>query len=65
MNRKGDGCQMHAGSQRRADKQGILDRIFKNDIGNAFWHTIGWTERLDLNYYDFVLNEENIIEFNK
>ena len=26
---------------------------------------IGWTERLDLNYYDFVLNEENIIEFNK
>ena len=37
----------------------------QNDIGNAFWHTIGWTERLDLNYYDFVLNEENIIEFNK
>ena len=26
----------------------------KNDIGNAFWNTIGWTERLDLNYYDFV-----------
>lgn len=36
-----------------------------NDIGNAFWHTIGWTERLDLNYYDFTLNEENIIKFNE
>ena len=33
-------------------------------IGNAFWNTIGWTERLDLNYYDFTLNEENITAFN-
>lgn len=37
----------------------------KNDIGNAFWNTIGWTERLDLNYYDFVLNKENIVAFNQ
>ena len=36
----------------------------ENDIGNAFWNTIGWTERLDLNYYDFTLNEENITAFN-
>ena len=36
----------------------------ENDIGNAFWNTIGWTERLDLNYYDFSLNEENITAFN-
>lgn len=36
----------------------------KNDIGNAFWNTIGWTKRLDLNYYDFILNEENITAFN-
>ena len=36
-----------------------------NDIGNAFWKTIGWTKREDLNYYDFVLNEENIIKFNE
>ena len=35
----------------------------ENDIGNAFWNTIGWTERLDLNYYDFTLNEENITAF--
>jgi ribosomal protein S18 acetylase RimI-like enzyme len=37
----------------------------ENDIGNAFWNTIGWTERTDLNYYDFVLNEKNITAFNK
>ena len=36
----------------------------ENDIGNAFWNTIGWTERLDLNYYDLTLNEENITAFN-
>ena len=36
-----------------------------NDIGNAFWHEIGWTKREDLNYYDFVLNEENIFTFNQ
>ena len=37
----------------------------QNDIGNAFWNTIGWTERLDLNYYDFTLNEANITAFNE
>ncbi len=35
-----------------------------NDVGNAFWKTIGWTKREDLNYYDFVLNSENIVNFN-
>lgn len=37
----------------------------ENDIGNAFWREIGWTKREDLNYYDFVLNRENIINYNK
>lgn len=36
-----------------------------NDIGNAFWHELGWTKREDLNYYDFTLNEENIIRYNE
>ena len=36
-----------------------------NDVGNAFWKQIGWTERKDLNYYDFTLNEENIVRFNE
>lgn len=35
----------------------------KNDIGNAFWNCIGWTKREDLNYYDFTLNEANIITY--
>ncbi|MDE7477719.1 MAG: GNAT family N-acetyltransferase [Lachnospiraceae bacterium] len=37
----------------------------QNDIGNAFWHHVGWVQREDLNYYDFVLNSENIEAFNK
>ena len=37
----------------------------RNDIGNAFWKTIGWTRREDLNYYDFTLNDENIVRFNE
>jgi len=35
----------------------------RNDVGNAFWKTIGWNRREDLNYYDFILNEENITAF--
>ena len=37
----------------------------QNDIGNAFWNRIGWTQRLELNYYAFVLNKENIEAFNE
>lgn len=35
----------------------------RNDIGNAFWNSIGWTKRVDLNYYDFTLNDANITAF--
>ena len=35
----------------------------KNDIGNAFWNSMAWTKREDLNYYDFTLNRENIINY--
>ena len=37
----------------------------QNDIGNAFWKEIGWLKREDLNYYDFVLNKENIVNYNQ
>jgi ribosomal protein S18 acetylase RimI-like enzyme len=33
-----------------------------NDVGNAFWKTIGWKQS-DVNYYEFVLNEANITRF--
>ena len=36
-----------------------------NEIGNAFWQGIGWTEREDINSYEFILNEENITRFVK
>ena len=35
----------------------------KNEIGNAFWKSVGWTFREDLNYYDLTLNENNITRF--
>ncbi len=35
----------------------------KNEVGNSFWKSVGWTFREDLNYYDFVLNEANITTF--
>ena len=35
----------------------------QNQVGNAFWQGIGWTERQDINSYEFVLNEENITRF--
>ena len=34
-----------------------------NDAGNAFWKQIGWTRKADVNYYEFVLNEQNITRF--
>jgi ribosomal protein S18 acetylase RimI-like enzyme len=37
----------------------------KNDIGNAFWNKTGWKKRQDTNFYDFILNEENITAFNE
>ena len=35
----------------------------RNDAGNAFWKQIGWTRKTDVNYYEFVLNQENITHF--
>ena len=49
-------------------KEGInhvsLIAFAQNDVGNTFWNTIGWQQRQDLNYYDFILNTENITQFN-
>lgn len=54
---------MQALKEEKINKVSLI-AFTKNDVGNAFWNTIGWTERLDLNYYDFTLNEENITAFN-
>ena len=55
---------MNALKKERISKVSLI-AFTENDIGNAFWNDIGWTQRLDLNYYDFVLNTENIIAYNK
>ncbi len=36
-----------------------------NKVGNQFWNEEGWHLRPDLNYYDFPLNDENIVRFNQ
>lgn len=36
----------------------------KNDVGNHFWQGLGWSYREDVNYYECVLNEENVTIFN-
>lgn len=67
--RRGIGKAMVVKAMEELEKEQInkvcLIAFTKNDIGNAFWNTIGWTKRLDLNYYDFVLNEKNITAFNE
>lgn len=35
-----------------------------NQIGNAFWKSIGWVQREDRNYFDLYLNEADTTIFN-
>lgn len=37
----------------------------ENEVGNAFWQSLGWTVREDVNYYELILNQQNIINFVK
>lgn len=67
--RRGIGKQMVVFCMRALQELHInkiaLIAFTSNDAGNAFWHKIGWKYRQDLNYYDFTLNESNIIAFNE
>lgn len=67
--RRGIGKEMVVFAMQRLQEEEIskvsLIAFTSNDIGNAFWNTIGWTKREDLNYYDFTLNTNNIIRFNQ
>ncbi len=36
-----------------------LNAFVTNEVGNKFWKKMNWTLRDDMNYYDFVLNDEN------
>lgn len=67
--RRGIGRAMVVSAMEVLKAEGVnkvsLIAFTKNDVGNAFWNTIGWEQREDLNYYDFTLNEANITAFNK
>lgn len=67
--RRGIGKAMVVFCMQKLEEESIskvsLIAFTENDIGNAFWNRIGWTQRQDLNYYDFILNEENIVNFNR
>lgn len=65
----GIGHRMAQFAMRALQAEGInkvnLVAFRTNVVGNEFWRSVGWTERTDLNYYEFVLNEENITNFIK
>jgi len=36
----------------------------KNEVGNRFWQSLGWTLREDVKYYECVTNEDNVTAYN-
>ncbi len=68
MRRNGIGKEMVVRAMKQLSEEGInkvsLLAFRDNKGGNAFWHQVGWKEREDINFYDFVLNDENITAFN-
>ena len=65
--RQGIGTRMVSYCMRQLQMMGInrvaLIAFTTNDAGNAFWKQIGWTQKPNVNYYEFTLNEENITHF--
>ena len=66
--RRGIATRMAVFCMRALQDAGInkitLIAFSENEGGNAFWRKIGWTSRSDdVNYYEFVLNENNITSF--
>lgn len=35
-----------------------------NEIGNQFWNGMGWNFREDVNYYEYIIEAENVTVFN-
>lgn len=64
--RQGIGTRMVGYCMKKLREEGInriaLIAFPRNDVGNAFWKTIGW-KKSDANYYEFSLNERNITRF--
>lgn len=64
--RQGIGTRMVGHCMERLREMGInkvsLIAFVDNSAGNAFWRQIGW-KKCDVNYYEFVLNKDNITRF--
>ena len=67
--KKGIGKAMATEAMIRLKNEGITKAqllAFKgNELGNSFWQAEQWEQRDDVYIYDFVLNEDNIVAFNK
>ena len=65
--RRGIGTKMVGYCMQQLKLMGInkvsLIAFSSNNAGNAFWNQIGWIRKTDVNYYEFVLNQENITHF--
>ena len=65
--RRGIGTQMVGFCMHQLRYMGInkvaLIAFTSNEAGNAFWNQIGWTKKTNVNYYEFILNEDNITQF--
>lgn len=51
------------GLKREGISKATLVAFRTNDNGNIFWQKSGWKPRKDLNTYDMIINEDNIITF--
>ena len=64
--RQGIGTRMVGYCMHQLKEMGInkvsLIAFVDNSAGNAFWRQIGW-KKCDVNYYEFVLNKDNITRF--
>ena len=54
---------------RQLKEEGInkvcLNAFVTNTVGNKFWQKMGWILRNDMNYYDHVIDADNITIFNE
>ncbi len=64
--RRGIGTRMVGHCMERLREMGLnkdsMIAFVDNSAGNAFWRQIGW-KKCDVNYYEFVLNKDNITRF--
>lgn len=68
LRRQGIGKAMASAAMKQLHSEHVskisLVAYKRNEVGNQFWNGFGWVLRDDLNTYDFILNEENITNFN-